>query len=60
MMTKWNLRKCSAAGLDRLSLLFGDELLPVLLPIVEERLKVRRGGGGRRRGGRAGWWWGVY
>lgn len=35
----WNLRKCSAAGLDMLSNVFGDELLPVLLPIVEQRLK---------------------
>jgi transportin-1 len=35
----WNLRKCSAAGLDMLSNVFGDELLPVLLPIVEARLQ---------------------
>ena len=36
----WNLRKCSAAGLDRLSNVYGDELLPVLMPIVEQRLQV--------------------
>ena len=36
----WNLRKCSAAGLDRLSIVYGEELLPVLLPIVEQRLQV--------------------
>jgi hypothetical protein len=37
--SSWNLRKCSAAGLDMLSNVFGDELLPVLLPIVEGRLR---------------------
>lgn len=36
--SRWNLRRCSAAGLDRLSLVYGDELLPILLPIVEARL----------------------
>ncbi|KAL6765647.1 ARM repeat-containing protein [Haematococcus lacustris] len=34
----WTLRKCSAAGLDHLSNVYGDALLPVLLPIVEQRL----------------------
>lgn len=34
----WNLRKCSAAGLDTLSTTFGDELLPVLMPLVQARL----------------------
>jgi len=38
--SRWNLRKCSAAGLDRLSNVFGDDLLPVLMPIVEQRLQV--------------------
>mmetsp|Transcript_21721 Transcript_21721/g.47478 ORF Transcript_21721/g.47478 Transcript_21721/m.47478 type:complete len:916 (+) Transcript_21721:105-2852(+) len=38
-LARWNLRKCSAAGLDRLSIVYGDELLPVLLPIVEQRLQ---------------------
>eukprot|EP00887_Chlorella_sp_A99_P008169 scaffold12.g8169.t1 len=36
---QWNLRRCSAAGLDVLSTVFGDELLPVILPIVQQRLQ---------------------
>jgi transportin-1 len=36
----WNLRRCSAAGLDVLSNVFGDELLPIILPIVQQRLQV--------------------
>lgn len=40
-VNRWNLRKCSAAGLDVLSTVFGDELLPIVLPIVEQRLRVR-------------------
>lgn len=39
-VNRWNLRKCSAAGLDVLSTVFGDELLPIVLPIVEQRLRV--------------------
>jgi hypothetical protein len=36
----WNLRKCSAAALDTLSTNLGDEhILPLLLPIVQERLQ---------------------
>ncbi|GMH45796.1 hypothetical protein BSKO_13759 [Bryopsis sp. KO-2023] len=35
----WTLRKCSAAGLDLLSEVFGDELLTVLQPIVWQRLQ---------------------
>jgi hypothetical protein len=31
----WNLRKCSAAALDILSNVFGDEILPTLMPVVE-------------------------
>lgn len=31
----WNLRKCSAAALDILSNVFGDEILPTLMPIVQ-------------------------
>lgn len=38
-ISRWNLRRCSAAGLDRLSLVYGDALLPILLPIVEQRLQ---------------------
>jgi len=34
----WNLRKCSAASLDILSSMYGDELLQYILPIVQERL----------------------
>ncbi|KAK8958597.1 Transportin-1 [Platanthera guangdongensis] len=34
----WNLRKCSAAGLDVLSNVFGDELLPTLMPLIQQRL----------------------
>lgn len=30
----WNLRKCSAAALDVLSNVFGDEILPTLMPII--------------------------
>lgn len=36
---KWNLRKCSAAGLDVLSTVFQDELLPIVTPTVEARLQ---------------------
>jgi transportin-1 len=35
---QWNLRRSSAAGLDMLSTVFGDELLPIILPIVQGRL----------------------
>ncbi|ABP01032.1 predicted protein [Ostreococcus lucimarinus CCE9901] len=38
----WNLRKSSANGLDILSNVFGDELLPLLLPVVEQRLRESR------------------
>ncbi|GLT75276.1 hypothetical protein SLA2020_470120 [Shorea laevis] len=34
----WNLRKCSAAALDVLSNVFGDEILPTLLPIIQANL----------------------
>ncbi|XP_038900875.1 transportin-1 isoform X1 [Benincasa hispida] len=36
----WNLRKCSAAALDILSNVFGDEILPMLMPIVEVNLSA--------------------
>ncbi|XP_038724018.1 transportin-1-like isoform X2 [Tripterygium wilfordii] len=36
----WNLRKCSAAALDILSNVFGDEILPTLLPIVQANLSA--------------------
>ncbi|KAK9150951.1 hypothetical protein Syun_009260 [Stephania yunnanensis] len=31
----WNLRKCSAAALDILSNVFGDEILPTLMPLAK-------------------------
>ncbi|CAK7329452.1 unnamed protein product [Dovyalis caffra] len=34
----WNLRKCSAAALDILSNVFGDEILPTLMPVVQAKL----------------------
>ncbi|TMS32640.1 hypothetical protein L596_000457 [Steinernema carpocapsae] len=37
-MTEWNLRKCSAASLDVMSGIFGDEFLVTLLPILREIL----------------------
>ncbi|CAJ0950774.1 unnamed protein product, partial [Mesorhabditis belari] len=37
--TEWNIRKCAAASLDVLSSIFGDHLLPVLLPILREALQ---------------------
>jgi len=42
-MSDWNIRKCSAAALDQLSNVFRDEILPFVLPKLEEILfhKVR-------------------
>jgi len=37
-LSNWNLRKCSAAGLDVLANVFRDELLPILLPILKDTL----------------------
>ncbi|KAH7836287.1 hypothetical protein Vadar_034333 [Vaccinium darrowii] len=36
----WSLRKCSAAALDILSNVFGDEILPSLMPIVQAKLST--------------------
>ena len=36
---EWNLRKCSAAGLDIFASEFGDEILPIVLPIISARLQ---------------------
>ncbi|KAG9028013.1 hypothetical protein FS837_004015 [Tulasnella sp. UAMH 9824] len=36
--TEWNLRKCAAAALDILAVRFGDDLLKILLPHLNERL----------------------
>ena len=38
LASEWNLRKCSAAALDVLSINFGTELLQILLPFLKERL----------------------
>jgi transportin-1 len=37
--TEWNLRKCAAAALDILAVRFGEDLLRVLLPYLNERLR---------------------
>lgn len=37
-LSDWNLRKCSAAALDVLSNVFHQSLLPVLLPLLKEKL----------------------
>lgn len=44
IINSWNLRKCSAAGLDILSTVFGDEILPVLMPLVQVRLGLSKDG----------------
>jgi transportin-1 len=36
--SEWNLRKCSAAALDVLATVFGNELLEILLPFLREQL----------------------
>lgn len=38
-VSRWNMRKCSAAGLDVLSTVFQEELLPIVTPIVQQRLQ---------------------
>lgn len=35
----WNLRKCSAAGIDTLSSVYREELLPLIMPMVQARLQ---------------------
>ncbi|XP_071439731.1 transportin-1 isoform X1 [Hetaerina americana] len=37
-LSDWNLRKCSAAGLDVLANVFREEILTVLVPILKETL----------------------
>lgn len=39
-VSRWNMRKCSAAGLDVLSTVFQEEMLPIVTPIVQQRLQV--------------------
>lgn len=46
---EWNVRKCSAAGLDVISTLFKTDILPVVLPLLRDNLysqewKVRESG----------------
>lgn len=36
---QWNLRKCSAASLDQLSNIFGNEILDMLLPLIFANLQ---------------------
>ena len=37
-VSEWNLRKCSASGLDVLAGTFREAVLPALLPLLQERL----------------------
>lgn len=39
-MLQWNLRRCSAASLDNLANGYGNQVLPVLLPLLQERLSL--------------------
>ena len=34
----WNLRKCSASALDKLSITYKDSLLPILFPLLQAKL----------------------
>ncbi|CAN8271312.1 unnamed protein product [Cochlearia groenlandica] len=36
----WNLRKCSAAAMDVFSNVFGDEILPALMPLIQAKLSA--------------------
>ncbi|CAH8342793.1 unnamed protein product [Eruca vesicaria subsp. sativa] len=36
----WNLRKCSAAAIDVLSNVFGDDILPALMPLIQAKLSA--------------------
>ncbi|XP_021741632.1 transportin-1-like [Chenopodium quinoa] len=36
----WNLRKCSAAALDIISNVFGDDILPTLMPLIQANLSA--------------------
>jgi hypothetical protein len=35
IINSWNLRKCSAIGSDILSTIFGDEIFPILMPLIQ-------------------------
>ncbi|XP_062175926.1 transportin-1 isoform X1 [Alnus glutinosa] len=45
----WNLRKCSAAALDMISNVFGDDILPTLMPIVQAKLSATDDEGWKER-----------
>lgn len=49
IINSWNLRKCSAAGLDLLSSVFGDEMLPILMPLVQRKLENKADAGWKER-----------
>jgi transportin-1 len=38
-VSQWNLRKCSASSLDVMSSMYGDPILEVLLPLIQERMQ---------------------
>lgn len=38
---EWNLRKCSAAGIDVLALVFKENLLPFILGAIQEKINDR-------------------
>lgn len=38
-INRWNLRRCSAAGLDVLATLYHSELLAIIMPVVQARLR---------------------
>ena len=37
-VTEWTLRKCAAAGLDCIAGTFKGSILPILLPLIQEKL----------------------
>lgn len=42
-VAEWNLRKCSAAALDNLSMTFGAaHVLPALLPALEVPIEIMK------------------
>lgn len=41
-VSEWNLRKCSASSLDVMSSMYGDPILEVLLPLIQERMQPQQ------------------
>ena len=39
-LSQWCLRRCCALTIDNMSLIYGDALLPVLLPLIQERFQL--------------------